>query len=116
MSRKELKAQLLHQMQCNIQIVGDNRNIVQENIRLQKEKENIEFEVAKSKFQTNLSYIIKSLENEWNTEQNETCTKTRNDTDIEFSCSINTNLPQKSSTDSIQNAIDSFEKIRWESQ
>lgn len=37
MSKKELKAQLLHQMQCNIQIVGDNRNIVKHNDLLEKQ-------------------------------------------------------------------------------
>jgi capsular polysaccharide biosynthesis protein len=36
MSKKELKSQLLHQMQCNIQIVKDNRSLVQTNMVLNK--------------------------------------------------------------------------------
>lgn len=36
MGRKKLKKQLLHQMQCNIQIVHDNRTIVQTNMVLNK--------------------------------------------------------------------------------
>jgi capsular polysaccharide biosynthesis protein len=36
MTRKELKKHLLHEMQCNEQIVKDNRNIVQTNMVLNK--------------------------------------------------------------------------------
>lgn len=78
-SKKELRKALLKEMQCNIQIVEDNWNIVQENMRLHKEKEQLEWEIAKNKFITNLSSFLKEL---WNDLQNEQPTKSK-DTEID---------------------------------
>lgn len=66
MSKKELKAQLLHQMQCNIQIVWDNRNIVQTNARLEQHIESAENalvykEKVIEKYKDLLSHSVENL-------------------------------------------------------
>lgn len=66
MGRKKLKKQLLHQMQCNIQIVGDNRNIVQTNTRLEQHIESAENalvykEKVIEKYKDLLSHSVENL-------------------------------------------------------